>query len=124
MRLSRVYFPLLLVLTLLFAQQVGVMHALSHTVANLGQQQANAQNQPGTQKPDKQSSHSSVACGQCAAYTQLGSALNGALGLLLTSAGIAAKIRSTTSNVYSTQPLTVVARGPPDFLQQKISLTQ
>ena len=121
MRLSRVYFPLLLVLTLLFAQQVGVMHALSHTVANLGQKQADAQKQPGTQKPDKQSSHSSAACGQCAAYTQLGSALNGAPGLLLASAGIVAKVRSTTVNFYFTQPLTVVARGPPDFLQQSFA---
>ena len=120
MRLSRVYFPLLLVLTLLFAQQVGVMHALSHTVANLGQQQADAQNQPGTQKPDKQSSHSSAACGQCAAYTQLGSALNGAIGFLLTIAGIAALARSIPLNFRSTRPLTVVARGPPDFLQVNI----
>ena len=120
MRLSRVYFPLLLVLTLLFAQQAGVMHALSHTVANLGQQHVDVKSQPGTQTPDKKSSHSSAACGQCAAYTQLGSALNGAPVLLLAAADIAAKSRSTTSNFYSSQPLTVVARGPPDSLQQKL----
>ena len=120
MRLSRAYFPLLLVLTLLFAQQVGFVHALGHALANQGQNQADTQKPDKQNQPDKQSSHNSTACGQCATYTQLGSALNGAPVLLLTSAGITAKARSATSTVYSTQPLTVVARGPPDFLQQKL----
>ena len=119
MRLSRAYFPLLLVLTLLFAQQVGAMHALSHAFANQGQNQP-TQQIPEHQSPDKQSSHNPAACGQCAAYTQLGSALNGAIGLLLATAGIAAVARSTLFHLRSTQPLTVVARGPPDLLQVNI----
>ena len=59
-------------LTLLFAQQAGAMHALSHTLAEQRQDQQ-----------DKQSSHNPAACGQCAAYTQLSSALNGTVCLLL-----------------------------------------
>ena len=60
MRYPRAFFPLLLALILLFAQQAGVIHALSHTLAEQSQQ-------------NKQLPHSPAACGQCAAYTQLGS---------------------------------------------------
>lgn len=105
MRYSRAFFPLLLALILLFAQQVGVMHALSHTLAQKQDQQ------------DKQSSHNPAACGQCAAYTQLGSALNSAIWFLLVMAGIASTVVGSTITFRSTQPLAVVARGPPAFLQ-------
>ena len=106
MRYSRAFFPLLLVLTLLFAQQVGVMHALGHALAKQGQDQQ-----------DKQTPHYPAACGQCAAYTQLGSALNGAISFLLAVAAIVAVVRTGTITFRSTQPLVVVARGPPTFLQ-------
>ena len=105
MKTSHAFFPLLLAFALLFAQQAGVMHTLSHALA---QQKQDSQ--------DKQSSHY-PACEQCAVYTQLGSALNGAVSLLLVIAVIAAAASSTIVTLRSTQPLTVVARGPPAFLQ-------
>ena len=107
MRYSRAFFPLLLALILLFAQQAGVMHALSHTLAEQSQQ-------------NKQLPHSPAACGQCAAYTQLGSALNGAIWFLLVIAGITSAVVGGSITFRSTQPLVVVARGPPAFLQAYI----
>ena len=56
--------PLLLALALLFAQQVGVAHALHHALENLAQQQEDKQSPP------------SNTCEKCDAYAQLGSALN------------------------------------------------
>ena len=65
MKLSRtLFFPLLLAVALLFAQQVGAAHALHHALENFAQQQE-----------DKQTPHSDT-CEQCAAYAQLGSALS------------------------------------------------
>ena len=62
MKSPRFISPILLALVLLFAQQAGVMHTLSHTLSEQEQQ-------------NKQLPHS-PACGQCAAYTQMGSVLN------------------------------------------------
>ena len=105
-RPSRTFFPLLLALTLLFAQQAGGMHALSHTLA---------QQKPATQKQDQQDKQSAhyPACAQCAAYTELGSALNGTADLLLVIAAIAATCSLIIFILRPTQPLAVVARGPP-----------
>lgn len=65
MNLSRViFFPIFLAFVLLFAQQAGAVHTLHHALEDLSQQQN-----------DKQLPHSD-ACEQCAAYVQLGSALN------------------------------------------------
>ena len=110
MKISRAFFPLLLAITLLFAQQAGVMHSLSHTLA---------QQKPRTQKQDQQDKQSShyPACGQCAAYTELGSALSGGVSLLLVIAVAAAVTSSIIVTLRPTQPLAVVARGPPALLQ-------
>lgn len=64
MKLSRLFLPLLFALTLLSAQQFGAVHALHHAIEDLTQQH-----------DDKQVPHSD-ACWKCAAYAQLGSALN------------------------------------------------
>ncbi len=104
MQLTRVIFPLLLALTLLFAQQAGAMHALSHALAEQAQQDEKALHSP--------------ACGQCAAYTQLGSALNSvapAFLLITIPAAIALYIASA---FRSTQLPAAVARGPPALLQK------
>ena len=93
--------PLLLAFALLFAQQVGAVHALHHALENLAQQQE-----------DKQSQNSST-CEQCAAYAQLGSALNvGSYDLALLQVS---NTRGQYSALYfhSTPALPAVARGPP-----------
>jgi hypothetical protein len=65
MKLPRtIFLPLLLAITLLFAQQAGGAHALHHALEDLSQQQN-----------DKKTPHSGT-CEKCAAYAQLGSALN------------------------------------------------
>ena len=105
MRLFRAIFPLFLTLLLLFSQQGGAMHALRHTLADHDQQH------------EKHMPHSS-ACGYCAAYTQLGSVLG--------SSSISFSVVAITGEVVwfdaiafrSNQPLVVVARGPPSFLQK------
>lgn len=64
MKMSRLLLPLLFVLLLVSAQQFGAVHALHHAIEDLTQQH-----------DDKQVPHSD-ACWKCAAYAQLGSALN------------------------------------------------
>lgn len=59
MKLSRVFLSLWFALALLFTQQAGATHALHHAL----------------EQHDKQTTHSSAACEQCATYAQLGSAL-------------------------------------------------
>lgn len=59
-----IFFPLLFVFSLLFAQQVGAAHALHHVLEDLTRQQA-----------DKQALHSDL-CEKCADYAKLGSALS------------------------------------------------
>jgi hypothetical protein len=102
MKLVRVIFlPLLLAFALLFAQQVGAAHALHHALEDLAQQQN-----------DKQSSHSST-CEQCAAYAQLGSALNvGAHNLTLLHVSDE-RVQYRTVLFRSIRSLPAVARGPP-----------
>ena len=99
MKLTRFIFPALLALALLFAQQAGLIHTLSHSLAEHEQQ-------------NKQLPHS-AACGQCAAYTQLGSALNSAAPSFLLITVPAALALYVASAFRSTQIPTAVARGPP-----------
>ena len=99
MKLTRLIFPLLLALTLLFALQTGAMHALSHALAAQAQQDEKAPHSP--------------ACGQCAAYTQLGSALNSAAPSFLLITVPAALALYVAIALRSTQIPTAVARGPP-----------
>lgn len=102
MRPSRtIFLPLLLAFVLLFAQQVGAAHALHHAFEDLTQHQE-----------DKQSSHSNT-CEQCAAYAQLGSALNvgtHALTLLHVSDEM---VQYRTISFLTVHTFPAVARGPP-----------
>jgi len=94
---------MLFAFVLLFAQQVGAMHALHHALENLTQQQE-----------DKQAPHSNT-CEQCATYAQLGSALNvGAynfIPLLVTGESF----QRHSVSLRSIQILAAVARGPPQL---------
>ena len=99
MKLNRIFTPVLLALTLLFAQQAGLIHTLSHSLAEHEQQ-------------NKQLPHS-AACGQCAAYTQLGSALNSAAPSFLLITVPAALALCGAIAFRTTQIPTAVARGPP-----------
>ena len=92
--------PLLLAFSLLFAQQVGVAHALHHALENLAHQQ---------DKP----SPASDACEKCDAYAQLASALNvGTYDLVLLRVSNEI-IEPRFISSRSTPALASVARGPP-----------
>lgn len=102
MKLSRtIFFPLLLALALLFAQQAGAAHALRHAFEDLTQQHEG-----------KQAPHSNI-CEKCADYAQLGSALNvGAYNftpLLVSDEAV----QHPTISFRSAHILAAVARGPP-----------
>lgn len=105
MQFYRAFFPLLLTLLLLFAQQGGAMHAVHHALVEHGQQH------------DKHTPHSS-ACGYCAAYTQLGGVLGSSPPYFAVTALPSGVVRFNTITFRSNQPLVAVARGPPDFLQE------
>jgi hypothetical protein len=102
MKLSRtIFFPLLLALALLFAQQAGAAHALRHAFEDLTQQHEG-----------KQAPHSDT-CEKCADYAQLGSALNvGAYDFtpLLVSDET---VQHRTISFRSAHTLPAIARGPP-----------
>jgi hypothetical protein len=106
MQFSRAFFPLLLTLLLLFAQQGGAMHALHHALAEHDQQ-----------KHDKHAPHSS-ACGYCAAYTQLGGVLGSPPASFAVTAIPSGMVRFNSIAFRSNQPLVAAARGPPGFLQE------
>ena len=99
MKSPRFISPILLALVLLFAQQAGVMHTLSHTLSEQEQQ-------------NKQLPHS-PACGQCAAYTQMGSVLNSTASSFLLVTVPAALALYVASAFRSIQLPAAVARGPP-----------
>jgi hypothetical protein len=105
MQFSRVFFPLLLTLLLLFAQQGGAMHALHHALVEHDQQH------------DKHTPHSS-ACGYCAAYTQLGGVLGSPPASFAITAIPSGTVRFNSITFRSNQPLVAAARGPPGFLQE------
>jgi hypothetical protein len=102
MNLARLFLPIVLAFTLLFSQQAGVLHTLSHAFEQAQQQ-------------DKQTPHSSAACEQCAHYAQLDNTLNTPqhqLSLLANAAQTLAK------HFFSIPPLAVLtasARAPPEF---------
>ncbi len=104
LQLTRVLFPLLLALTLLFALQTGGMHALSHALEEQEQQDDKAPHSP--------------ACVQCAAYTQLGSAVNGSAPAFLLVSVPDAMALYVASAFRSTELPTAVARGRPALLQE------
>lgn len=102
MKLSRtIFFPLLLALALLFAQQVGAAHALHHALEDLTQQQE-----------DKQAPHSNT-CEQCAAYAQLGSALNVGTYDFVPLPVSDEAVQHRSISIRSTHTLPAAARGPP-----------
>lgn len=105
MSCSRAIFPLLLTFLLLFAQQSGYVHVLSHAFAEQGQQQ------------DKHVPHSS-ACGYCAAYTQFGGVVGSTPPPFVTPLMPSETVRFSTVALYSDQPLLAIARGPPGLLQE------
>ena len=101
----RLFLPLLFALSLLFAQQGGISHALRHILAEQKQQ-------------DKHAPHSNT-CDQCASYAQLGGALNSTIhtfALTIISSS-ALPQRSVTFNSFHV--IAATARGPP--LLQRIA---
>lgn len=99
MSLSRFFLPLLIVSSLLFAQQAGIAHTVRHTLTDQKQR-------------DKQTSHSHN-CEQCALDAQLGSALHStAISLALPLLAAAVWTRRGTSRRQS-RIRTASARGPP-----------
>ena len=104
MKLSRaVFFPLLLAFVLLFAQQAGVVHTLSHALEKQTQH-------------DKQAPHSDV-CEQCAAYAQLGNALSSVIHSFAAIAIPAEAVQHRSTALRSIHILAATARGPPALLQ-------
>ena len=106
MRSSRLFLPLLMILSLLFAQQAGAAHAIHHQW-----QRSQQQEKHGTHEP---------ACEKCAQYAQLGSALKTSLfDLPLVAA------RGETAVFYPPAFVTVhipavLARGPPLILRKDV----
>ena len=105
MRHYRALFPLLLTFLLLFAQQSGFVHVLNHVAVEQGQQQ------------DKHAPHSS-ACGYCAAYTQIGSAIGSSSSPFTVILLPSGTVQSRVVAFASVQPVTAIARGPPGLLQK------
>jgi hypothetical protein len=100
MRIHR-YFFLLFVFALLFAQQAGAAHAISHALNDVTQQQQ-----------DKQSPHSD-ACEKCADYVHLGSALNVGTYNFAPLLVSDETVQYRTIAFRSIHTLPSVARGPP-----------
>lgn len=99
-----IFFPLLLVFVLLFAQQVGAVHALRHVLEEQTQY-------------DKQLPANSHACEQCAIYGQLGSAL-GVSAHNFTPTPVSGDTAEAGSVAFrSIIILAAAARGPPAPLQ-------
>ena len=104
LRIQRYYF-LLLIFTLLFAQQAGAAHALHHAFEDLPQQQKS-----------KQAPHSN-SCEKCADYAQLGNALTvAAYDLVLPHVSYEVVSRYAGTCQFS-HVLAAVARGPPSLHQ-------
>jgi hypothetical protein len=103
MPLSRPLFAFFLAFALLFAQQGGAAHALGHAFEQTRQQ-------------DKQAPHS-PACEQCAAYAQLGSALNVSAYVFVPPPASGGAVPHRTISFRSIHVLAAAARGPPRHLQ-------
>jgi hypothetical protein len=103
MKLSRLFLPVSLAFALLFAQQVGAEHTLSHAFEELSQK-------------DKQAPHS-TACEKCNDYAQLGSALTvDAYVLPLPHASVEV-VRHFADSFHYFHILAAEARGPPTLHQ-------
>lgn len=101
MSLSRFFLPLLIVSTLLFAQQVGITHTLRHTLT------------VHKQKHGQQTSHNSHNCEQCALDAELGSALHSAaVSFVLPQLRVVAWPHRHAS-FQQARILAASARGPP-----------
>lgn len=101
---SRLFLPLLLIFSLLFAQQSGFIHTLRHMLS--GHEQQNHQQTP----------HNHY-CDQCALDIQLGSALHNA-SLTFTLPLPSADVWSHDSIFFhQLHSLSATARGPPALLQ-------
>jgi hypothetical protein len=92
---------LLFVLALLFAQQAGAVHAVHHALEDLTQHQH-----------DKNAPHSD-ACEKCAAYAQLGNALNVGAFDFTPPAVTAETIPPLPFSFRSVPVLAADARAPP-----------
>lgn len=104
MKSSRLFQPLFLAFALLFAQQGGAAHALSHAIEQTRQQ-------------DKQAPHS-PACEQCETYAQLSSALNvGTYDFALVETS-GEEVQQRAFAFRSIQVFAAAARGPPTRLQK------
>jgi hypothetical protein len=104
MRPVRLFFlPLLLAFALLFAQQGAARHALSHVLTEQTQQ-------------NKQLPHS-PACEQCAAYAQVGGAINSSPHSFALDVAPDAAVQHRADTFRSTSTLAALARGPPLPLQ-------
>ena len=103
MKSARLFLPLLCAFSLLFAQQAGAAHTLSHALEEQSQHDKHAPDSP--------------ACEKCAAYAQLGSALS-ANSVTFTAPQIpGVTIRHSTAGFQTLHLLAAAARGPPALLQ-------
>lgn len=103
MKSARLILPLLCALSLLFAQQAGAAHTLSHALEEQSQHDKHPSDSP--------------ACEKCAAYAQLGSALS-AGPMAFTPPQIYGPATWHSSAAFqTTRLLAAVARGPPALLQ-------
>jgi uncharacterized membrane protein len=103
MKLSRLFLPVSLAFALLFAQQVGAEHSLSHALEELSQK-------------DKQAPHSR-ACDKCDAYAQLGSALTVGAYVLPLPPALVEEVRHFADSIHYFHILAAAARGPPSLHQ-------
>ncbi len=109
MALPRLFLPLLFVFALLFAQQGGLTHALSHTLA--GQNQAE-NNHPENNKKEKQASHTQLS-DHCASYAQLSGAINSTPHCFANLTAATVSVAQFTIAFNSIPVLAAYARGPP-----------
>ena len=101
MKLTRFIFPLLLVFALLFTQQGGMAHGVSHALAE--------------QSQDQSLPHDKL-CDLCAVYAQMGSGLLGAPTLVTFSETISFFALTSSSPFLSHFFSAFAARAPPDFV--------
>ena len=103
MKSARLILPLLCALSLLFAQQAGAAHTLSHALEEQSQHDKHPSDSP--------------ACEKCAAYAQLGSALSAGTTAFTPPQISGVTIRRSTASFQTIHLLAAVARGPPALLQ-------
>ena len=108
MKLSRsAFLSLLLAFALLFAQQAGAVHAISHALEDLTPKQ----------QKNKEAPHS-YTCEQCESYAQLGSVLSSAIHAFAVITVSTEVVRHISTTLRSIHVLSAAARGPPALLQR------